>query len=196
MLGLPKVHANKDSLFTIQSLSVLDRVEYHKMSFKGAKLTNRHGNTTFLRLANSISLLPTNSNFKVAFTGNNKNDSLYKEIIDTTFKAKFVDTAIQKISFKNIQANGIYLIVSNALHHSEGGFPGPTGEQGGVSTTLLSLYEFFNVQNGKAINYTGISYQRGASFHRKNRNTSYKDVEKVFKRLYQISTAQDSLLKK
>lgn len=193
---LPKLDVHRDSLLEIQSLSVLDRVDYHEINLKDAKVTNEYKNITFTRLLNSINQLPNQAKYNVVYKGSGQNDSIYKSIMDTVFKSKFIDTAMQTINFESIKQNGIYLVVTNGLLHSEGGFVGPSGEQSGVNTRMLGLYEFFNIQNGKVVNYTGVRYARDASFHRKNRNTKYKDVESVFKKLYQISEAQDSLLKK
>ena len=193
---LPKLKVYEDSLLEIYSLSVLDRVDYHEINLKDAKVTNEYKNITFTRLLNSINQLPNQAKYNVVYKGSGQNDSIYKSIMDTVFKSKFIDTAMQTINFESITQNGIYLVVTNGLLHSEGGFVGPSGEQSGVNTRMLGLYEFFNVQNGKLVNYTGVRYARGASFNRKNRNTKYKDVEKVFKKLYQISAMQDSLLKK
>lgn len=193
---LPGLIVHKDSLLKIQSLSVLDRVDYHEINLYNAKITNMYKNVTFTRILNSINLLQNQAKYKIVYIGNGQNDSIYKSIMDTVFKSKFIDTAMRNINFENITQNGIYLIVTNALLHSEGGNPSPSGEQGGVNTRMVGLYEFFNIQNGKAINYTGIRLARDASWSRKNRNTKYKDVERVFKRLYQISAMQDSLFKK
>ena len=92
---------------------------------------------------------------------------------------------MQGIDFAYVKNDGLYLIVTflEKWFTGSGGYLSIGGGGGSSSNTL---YAFFQIENGKAVAYSGYSLGRDDSFRRKSQKgfIKYRDLVKVLKRMY------------
>lgn len=188
--NLPSINLNKDSLFIISSISHIDRFlggETRWRDIPEMGETDRFNDNHFKLILKYIDSLKKQKLFSFRYIGTNKNDSIYKSIYDSKFQYFYDHNMVQKIDFTNVKKDGVYLVITFLLQISSamgGGF-NPSG--GGVFSN--TLYEFFQVQNGKAVAYSGFSLGRNDSFRKVSQKgfPKYRDVRKAFEMLYEQS---------
>lgn len=146
------------------------------------------GDKNFNLILKYIDSIQLSQIFLINYYGSRLNDSIYKPVFDINFRTNYSHLQMQQIDFSYLKSNGVYLIVTYILQ-STGGMGGGIGPGGGAGTGSNTLYEFFQVQNGKAVAYSGFSLGRNDSFRNVSQKgfPKYRDVKKVFEMLYEQS---------
>ncbi len=180
---MPDIKLQKEDTLKIGSISTLNRLLFdesdHRLIPKMA-VDSRFENKAFERTKNFVDSLTKNKKFKILYVGSNKNDSIYQSLITPYFLSNYDHLQMQGINFIGKQ-NGIYLIIT-ILENKISGW-GTTGAGG--SSHFNNLYEFFEVENGGVVKYSG--YSIGWPNLRKPEkrfSPRYKDLKWVIKQLY------------
>lgn len=188
ILNVPPVYALKDSLLTVQSISSLDRKEENGAGFKlipFIKVDNIASDSTYKRTIRNLLKLQTE--FKISIVNYYKNDSLYKTLMTNTFLQNFSHLDMQRITFNRSIKNGLYLVITNLMRRAEGGIGVGGNLQSAGTVDSNILYEFFYIQNGVPIQYTGFSLGRDYTFSDIQDGPKLKEMRWVLKNLYKQS---------
>lgn len=187
--NLPPVNFAKESLLEVRSISTVDRYHYGgggNAWIPKVRVTSLFKDTTFNRVVRYINKIESSGAFKVSYQGSNKNDSVYSSIINDSFLNQYHHLMMQEVDFKNYEQDGIYLIVTYILNKTQSFSSNGISGGGGSWIQSNTLYEFFRVKKGVAVEYTGFSLGRDSIWRSGSRKyfIKPKEVRLVFKKLY------------
>jgi hypothetical protein len=172
---------NKDSLYTIKSISVINRVSINPGRFH--KLDRARIDTAtndFDKIVDAVKLM--GKSYKIQFSNPDSvlNDSVYKkQITNSDFSRRFNYAQMGVTDFSDKQ-EGLYLIVSVIKEYTNG-----FGWSGGPTVYLIHVvYDFFDIQNGKINKHTTISHFRSSGSEDWKPETN--DTWEVFRKLYSL----------
>ena len=187
--NLPPINFNTPQILI--SISTIDRENPEgDGGYKWIPYANvfSYKKSTFNFIKTYIQKIEDVGKYSIKYKGSNKNDSIYKSIVTDTFKYLYNHLYMQSIPFTN-KNDGLYLVVTYIISKSIpiGGGGGIGGGGAGISSN--TLYEFFEVNNGVSIAYSGFSVGKDDSFRRMNQKgfPKYNDLDGVLKKMIKQS---------